>query len=153
MREHARFSKGLYAWIGFKSIGVPFDVEARLHGVSKFSYRKLTHLALDGLMSFSTLPLKVWSYIGLATSLLGLTLASFYLIRTLIFGVDVPGFASLIVSITFFAGIQLLSLGIIGEYIGRIFAEVKRRPLYLIEERVGVGPLAADDPVTRPRSG
>ena len=99
---------------------------------------KLTHLALDGLMSFSTLPLKVWSYIGLATSLLALTLASFYLIRTLIFGVDVPGYASLIVSITFFAGIQLLSLGIIGEYIGRIFAEVKRRPLYLIEERVGI---------------
>jgi len=101
----------------------------------------MTHVLFD-------IASQVWSYIGLATSLLGLTLASFYLIRTLIFGVDVPGFASLIVSITFFAGIQLLSLGIIGEYIGRIFAEVKRRPLYLIEERVGVGPLAADDPVT-----
>jgi glycosyltransferase involved in cell wall biosynthesis len=152
MREHARFSKGLYAWIGFRSAGVPFEVEERLHGVSKFSYRKLTHLALDGLMSFSTMPLKVWSYIGLATSLLALTLASFYLFRTLIFGVDVPGYASLIVSITFFAGIQLLSLGIIGEYIGRIFAEVKRRPLYLIEERVGITPLTADDPVTQLRS-
>jgi glycosyltransferase involved in cell wall biosynthesis len=152
MREHARFSKGLYAWIGFKSVSVPFDVEARVHGESKFSYRKLTHLALDGLMSFSTLPLKVWSYIGLATSLLALTLAGFYLIRTLILGVDVPGFASLIVSITFFAGIQLLSLGIIGEYIGRIFAEVKRRPLYLIEERVGLDPLAADDSPARQRS-
>jgi glycosyltransferase involved in cell wall biosynthesis len=145
MREHARFSKGLYAWIGFKSIGVPFEVEARAHGVSKFSYRKLTTLALDGLMSFSTMPLKVWSYIGLATSLLALTLASFYLIRTLIFGVDVPGYASLIVSITFFAGIQLLSLGVIGEYIGRIFAEVKRRPLYVIEERVGLASLVPDD--------
>ena len=77
----------------------------------------------------------------MATSLLALTMASFYLFRTLIFGVDVPGYASLIVSITFFAGIQLLSLGIIGEYIGRIFAEVKRRPLYLIEERVGITPL------------
>jgi glycosyltransferase involved in cell wall biosynthesis len=150
LREHARFSKGLYAWIGFKSASVPFDVEARLHGKSKFSYRKLTHLALDGLMSFSTMPLKVWSYIGSATSLLALTLASFYMIRTLIFGVDVPGYASLIVSITFFAGIQLLSLGIIGEYIGRIFAEVKRRPLYLIEERIGINP---DDPLTLPRSG
>ncbi len=147
MREHARFSKGLYAWIGFKSIGVPFEVEARAHGVSKFSYRKLTNLALDGLMSFSTIPLKVWSYIGLATSLLALTLASFFLIRTLILGVDVPGYASLIVSITFFAGVQLLSLGIIGEYIGRIFAEVKRRPLYLIEERIGIAPLLPDDPV------
>jgi len=76
MREHARFSKGLYAWIGFRSIGVPFDVEARVHGVSKFSYRKLTHLALDGLMSFSTMPLKVWSYIGLTTSLLALSFDS-----------------------------------------------------------------------------
>jgi glycosyltransferase involved in cell wall biosynthesis len=153
MREHARFSKGLYAWIGFKSAGVPFEVEQRIHGVSKFSYRKLTHLALDGLMSFTTMPLKVWSYIGSATSLLALTLASFYLIRTLILGVDVPGYASLIVSITFFAGIQLLSLGIIGEYIGRIFAEVKRRPLYLIEERIGINPPGPDDPSTLPRSG
>jgi polyisoprenyl-phosphate glycosyltransferase len=152
MREHARFSKGLYAWIGFKSASVPFDVAERVHGESKFSYRKLTHLALDGLMSFSTLPLKVWSYIGMTTSLLALTLAGFYLFRTLIFGVDVPGYASLIVSITFFAGIQLLSLGIIGEYIGRIFAEVKRRPLYLIEERVGLDPLAADDSPARQRS-
>ncbi|MGH6841131.1 MAG: glycosyltransferase family 2 protein, partial [Methylocella sp.] len=145
MREHARFSKGLYAWIGFKSIGVSFDSAPRLHGSSKFSYRKLTHLALDGLMSFSTLPLKVWTFIGSAISGLALTLAAFYLIRTLISGDDVPGFASLIVSITFFAGVQLLSLGIIGEYIGRIFTEVKRRPLYLIEERVGVGPAAAGD--------
>jgi polyisoprenyl-phosphate glycosyltransferase len=152
MRERARFSKGLYAWIGFRSIGVPFEVEARVHGGSKFSYRKLTHLALDGVMSFSTMPLKVWSYIGLTTSLLALALASFYLVRTLIFGVDVPGYASLIVSISFFGGIQLLSLGIIGEYIGRIFAEVKRRPLYLIEERVGIGSPVADDSLARPRS-
>lgn len=152
MREHARFSKGLYAWIGFKSVGVPYDVEERLHGESKFSYRKLTHLALDGLMSFSTIPLKVWSYIGLATSLLALSLASFYLIRTIIFGVDVPGYASLIVSITFFAGIQLLSLGIIGEYIGRIFAEVKRRPLYLVEERIGIGSPVVDVSLARRHS-
>ena len=98
------------------------------------------------------MPLKVWSYIGSTTSLLALTLASFYLVRTLIFGVDVPGYASLIVSITFFAGIQLLSLGIIGEYVGRIFAEVKRRPLYLIEERVGIGSPVAEDSLDRPRS-
>ena len=145
MREHARFSKGLYAWIGFKSIGVPFDVAPRVSGQSKFSYRKLTHFALDGLMSFTTVPLKIWTYVGLATSMLALALASFYVIRTLIFGVDVPGYASLIVSITFFAGIQLLSLGILGEYIGRIFAEVKRRPLYLIEERLGLPPLVHEE--------
>jgi glycosyltransferase involved in cell wall biosynthesis len=151
MREHARFSKGLYAWIGFKSIGIPFEVAPRLQGQSKFSYRKLTHFALDGLMSFTTMPLKIWTYVGLAISLLALALASFYIIRTLILGVDVPGFASLIVSITFFGGVQLLSLGILGEYIGRIFAEVKRRPLYLIEERVGLTPVAQDELSTRTR--
>jgi glycosyltransferase involved in cell wall biosynthesis len=151
MREHARFSKGLYAWIGFKSIGIPFEVAPRLQGQSKFSYRKLTHFALDGLMSFTTMPLKIWTYVGLATSLLALALASFYIIRTLILGVDVPGFASLIVSITFFGGVQLLSLGILGEYIGRIFAEVKRRPLYLIEERVGLTPVAQDELSSRAR--
>ncbi len=151
MREHARFSKGLYAWIGFKSIGVPFDVAPRQAGQSKFSYRKLTHFAFDGLMSFTTMPLKIWTYVGIATSMLALALASFYVVRTMIFGVDVPGYASLIVSITFFAGIQLLSLGILGEYIGRIFAEVKRRPLYLIEERVGLTPLVCDELSPRPR--
>jgi glycosyltransferase involved in cell wall biosynthesis len=151
MREHARFSKGLYAWIGFKSIGIPFEVAPRLQGQSKFSYRKLTHFALDGLMSFTTMPLKIWTYVGLAISLLALALASFYIIRTLILGVDVPGFASLIVSITFFGGVQLLSLGILGEYIGRIFAEVKRRPLYLIEERVGLTPVAQDELSSRAR--
>ncbi|HET6374973.1 MAG TPA: glycosyltransferase family 2 protein [Methylocella sp.] len=152
MREHARFSKGLYAWIGFKSAGVPFEPAPRLHGTSKFSYWKLTALALDGLISFSTLPLKMWSFAGLITSLFALTLAAFYLTRTLIYGIDVPGYASLIVSITFFAGIQLLSLGIIGEYVGRIFAEVKRRPLYLIEERVGFGAPAEEKAAARPPS-
>jgi glycosyltransferase involved in cell wall biosynthesis len=144
MREHARFSKGLYAWIGFKSIGVPFEVEDRIHGSSKFSYRKLTRFALDGLMSFSTMPLRVWSYVGTVISLMALATAIYFVTTTLISGVDVPGFASLIVSITFFAGVQLLSLGILGEYIGRIFAEVKRRPLYLIEDRLGFEPVTQE---------
>jgi glycosyltransferase involved in cell wall biosynthesis len=137
MRERARFSKGLYAWIGFKSIGVPYDVAERAAGMSKFSYRTLTRFALDGLMSFSTIPLRVWTYIGFAISFLSLSIAAYFLIRTAISGVDVPGFASLIVSVTFLSGIQLLSLGVLGEYIGRIFAEVKRRPLYLVAERIG----------------
>ncbi|HYP58077.1 MAG TPA: glycosyltransferase family 2 protein [Beijerinckia sp.] len=153
MREHARFSKGLYAWIGFKSIGVPFDVEERAHGVSKFSYRKLTRFALDGLMSFTTLPLRVWSYIGTMISLLALATAIYFVAVTLISGVDVPGYASLIVSITFFAGIQLLSLGILGEYIGRIFAEVKRRPLYLIQERFGLESSVAEEDLLHARRG
>ena len=155
MRERARFSKGLYAWIGFSSVGVPFDVAERHAGQSKFSYRKLTHFALDGLMSFTTAPLRIWTYVGLATSALALALAFFFLLRTLILGVDVPGYASLIVSITFFGGVQLLSLGILGEYVGRIFSEVKGRPLYLIAERLGLDerddgarPKAPSDPAT-----
>jgi glycosyltransferase involved in cell wall biosynthesis len=138
MPERARFSKGLYAWIGYRSVGVPFEVAERAFGASKFSYRKLTRFALDGLMSFSTLPLKVWTYVGTLISLAALAAAIYFLLRTATHGVDVPGYASLIVSIMFFAGVQLMSLGVLGEYIGRIFAEVKRRPLYLVAERVGV---------------
>ncbi len=137
LRERARFNKGLYAWIGFKSVGVPFEVESRAFGVSKFSYRKLTRFALDGLMSFSTLPLMVWTYIGTGISIVSLGTAIYFVGATMLYGTDVPGFASLIVSVTFLAGIQLLSLGVLGEYIGRIFAEVKRRPLYLVQERIG----------------
>lgn len=138
MGERARFSKGLYAWIGFKSVGVPFEVAERAHGTSKFSYRKLTRFALDGLMSFTTAPLKIWVYIGTIVSLVALAMAIYFLLQTITYGVDVPGYASLIVSILFLSGIQLMSLGILGEYIGRIFAEVKRRPLYIVGERVGI---------------
>ncbi len=153
MGERARFSKGLYAWIGFKSIGVPFEVAERHAGTTKFSYGKLTRFALDGLMSFSTLPLKIWTYIGLGVSVFSLAMAVYYILQTIFHGIDVPGYASLIVSITFFAGVQMLSLGILGEYIGRIFAEVKRRPLYLVAERledeVSVAPTDPTRPVVR----
>ena len=137
MGERARFSKGLYAWIGFKSIGVPIRIDPRARGGSKFSYRKLTRFALDGLMSFSTVPLRVWTYIGTLISLLALLMTIYFVVDTFTQRTDVPGFASLIVSIMFFAGVQLMSLGIIGEYIGRIFAEVKGRPLYLVAEQIG----------------
>ena len=144
MGERARFSKGLYAWIGFKSIGVPYEVAPRVHGISKFSYRKLTRFALDGLMSFSTLPLKVWTYIGSMISGCAFAAALYFLVSTMFYGADTPGYASLIVSVMFFSGIQLMSLGILGEYIGRIFAEVKRRPLYLVAERIGMGEATLD---------
>lgn len=157
LRERARFNKGLYAWIGFKSIGVPFDVESRAFGESKFSYRKLTRFALDGLMSFSTLPLMVWTYVGTAISVLSFATAIYFVGETMVYGVDVPGFASLIVSVTFLSGIQLLSLGVLGEYIGRIFAEVKGRPLYLVQDRVGAvrpaRPLVRDEVVVAERGG
>jgi glycosyltransferase involved in cell wall biosynthesis len=137
MGERARFSKGLYAWIGFRSLGVPFDVAERASGTSKFNARKLFRFAFDGITSFSTLPLKLWTYVGVSISACAFMLAMFFIIDTMTRGVDVPGYASLIVSVMFFSGVQLISLGIIGEYIGRIFAEVKRRPLYIVGDRVG----------------
>jgi glycosyltransferase involved in cell wall biosynthesis len=136
MRERARFNKGLYAWIGFKSIGVPFEVDARASGTSKFSFTRLVRFALDGLMSFSSIPLKVWTYVGLVISLYALGMAAYYWARTMLFGVDTPGFPTLVVSIAFFSGVQLISLGVLGEYVALIFNEVKGRPLYLIAERV-----------------
>ena len=137
MSEKARFSKGLYAWIGFRSTGVPFVVEERRFGSSKWSFRKLFRFAFDGIAAFSTVPLRIWTYLGFLISFLSIATALYFLIRTLLFGTDLPGFPSLIVSIMFFSGIQLMSLGIIGEYVGRIFAEVKRRPLYVVAERIG----------------
>ena len=147
MRERARFNKGLFAWIGFKSIGVPFAVETRAHGASTFNLRRLTRFALDGLMSFSSMPLKIWAYVGMAISAGALAMAAWFLVKTMILGADVPGYASLIVSIAFFSGVQLLSLGVLGEYVARIFAEVKGRPLYLVAERIGF-----EEPGRRPRA-
>ena len=135
--ERARFSKVLYAWIGFSSIGVPFTVEERQFGSTKWSFRRLFRFAFDGITSFSTVPLRVWTYLGGVVSLLSILAAIYFALRTLVYGTDVPGYPSLIVSIMFFSGIQLMSLGIIGEYVGRIFAEVKRRPLYVVAAQVG----------------
>ncbi|MBK9083360.1 MAG: glycosyltransferase family 2 protein [Rhizobiales bacterium] len=138
MPERARFSKGLYAWIGFKSVGVPFEVADRAHGVSKFSYRKLTRFALDGLTSFSSLPLQVWTYVGFVISAFAVLAAVYFLLEYIIVGATTPGFATIIISVMMLAGVQLLSLGVLGGYIGRIFSEVKRRPLYIVGERVGM---------------
>jgi polyisoprenyl-phosphate glycosyltransferase len=137
MPERARFSKGLYAWVGFRHIGVPYQVAPRLHGATKWNYGKLFRFAFDGLTSFSTAPLKLATYCGVTISGLAFLYALVTIVRTLIFGADVPGFPSLMVSVMFFSGIQLIFLGIIGEYIGRIFAEVKERPLYLVADEVG----------------
>jgi glycosyltransferase involved in cell wall biosynthesis len=145
MRERARFNKGLFAWIGFRSIGVPFEVESRASGRSKFSLAHLLRVALDGLLSFSSIPLKVWTFVGLAISAFALSMAAYYWARTMLFGVDTPGFPTLVVSIAFFSGVQLLSLGVLGEYVARIFNEVKGRPLYLIAERI-------ETPSSDPRS-
>lgn len=135
--ERTRFMKGLFAWVGYKQTSVMFDREPRFQGTTTWNYWKLWNFALDGIISFSFLPLKVWSYVGVFISFLSLLYASFLIIRTLIFGIDVPGYASLMVAILFLGGIQLITLGIIGEYLGRVYEEVKGRPLYFVREQYG----------------
>ncbi|MGH8712478.1 MAG: glycosyltransferase, partial [Casimicrobiaceae bacterium] len=135
--ERTRFMKGLYAWVGFRQSVVAYDIEPRLAGRSKWSVWRLWRLALDGITSFSSLPLKVWSVVGLAFALVALAYGAYLIGRTIVRGVDVPGYASLMVMILFLGGLQLLSLGIIGEYLGRVYDEVKARPLYVVRQRIG----------------
>ena len=132
--ERQRFMKGLFAWLGFKTVAVEYTRESRASGTSKFSGWKLWNFAIEGITSFSLVPLKVWTYIGAAGSIFALCYATFIIVRTWIFGVDVPGYASLLVVMLFFGSLQLMSLGVIGEYIGRIYFESKQRPLYLIRK-------------------
>ena len=135
--ERTRFMKGLFAWVGYKQTSVLFDREPRYSGNSTWSYWKLWNFALDGITSFSFLPLKVWSYVGVGISFVSLVYALFLVLRTLIFGIDVPGYASLMVAILFLGGVQLITLGVIGEYLSRIYQEVKGRPLYFVREQYG----------------
>lgn len=135
--ERTRFMKGLVAWVGFSQTAVQFDRESRQSGNTRWNFWRLWNFALDGIFAFSSLPLKVWGYIGLAIALPSLLYALYLLARTLVQGADVPGYASLIVGILFLGGIQLISLGIIGEYLARVYDEVKARPLYLVRNRYG----------------
>jgi glycosyltransferase involved in cell wall biosynthesis len=133
--ERQRFMKGLFAWVGFKTVTVEYVRNARLVGDSKFSGWKLWNFAVEGITSFSLVPLKMWVYVGGIGAIFAILYATFIVIRTIIFGVDVPGYASLLVVMLFFGSLQLISLGVIGEYIGRIYFESKQRPLYLIRKR------------------
>ena len=145
--ERARFNKGLYAWIGFKTIGVDYHVPKRFDGGgSRWRPRQLFHFALDGIVSFSTVPLRIWSYLGLLVSMAAFGYLIVFLIRTLIFGTDVPGFPSLLISVMFFGGIQLISLGVIGEYLGRIYEEAKGRPLFIVGDEIGLAHRAPQQP-------
>lgn len=137
--ERNRFMKGLYAWSGFSQASVSYDRAERALGETKFRPGKLWSLAIDGITSSSTLPLRIWTYVGGTVALLSFAYAAFILLRTLIGGVAVPGYASLMVAILFFGGVQLLSLGILGEYVGRILIETKGRPIYVISEQIGMG--------------
>lgn len=135
--ERTRFMKGLYAWVGFKKMGVTFEVKNRAAGKSSWSFSRLTDLAITGITSFSDVPLRVWGLIGFIISLVALIYAIYIVTVTLLYGADLPGFPTLVVAIMFLGGIQLLSIGILGEYIARIFTEVKQRPKYLLRIKEG----------------
>ncbi|EKV00611.1 glycosyl transferase [Leptolyngbya sp. PCC 7375] len=135
--ERTRFMKGLFAWVGYKQTYITYDRDPRHSGNSKWNYWKLWNFAIDGIVSFSSTPLRIWGYLGVMISVISFVYASFLVIRTLVLGIDVPGYASLMVAILFLGGIQLVSLGIIGEYLGRVYEEVKQRPLYLVREFYG----------------
>ena len=132
--ERQRFMKGLFAWVGFKTVVIEYAREKRSAGTTKFSGWRLWNFAIEGFTSFGSLPLKIWSYVGLLGALITFSYGCFILLRTLIYGVDVPGYASLLVSILFFGSLQLMGIGILGEYIGRIYIESKHRPNYLVRK-------------------
>ena len=137
MPERNRFMKGMFAWAGFKQTSVGYARRPRTVGKTKFRGWKLWTFAIDGITSASTVPLRIWSYLGGIIAILSLIYAVFVVIRTLIFGVQVPGYASMMVAVLFLGGLQLLSLGILGEYVGRILVETKQRPLYVVREEIG----------------
>ncbi|MGE4581319.1 MAG: glycosyltransferase family 2 protein [Synechococcus sp.] len=132
MREATRFSKGLMPWTGYRSVEIVYSRVARAGGRSSWSSLKLWRYALDGIFSFTVKPLKVWGVIGAVISLLSFIYAALIVLRTLLIGADLPGYASLIVAILFLGGIQLIGIGVLGEYIGRIYIDVKRRPHYFV---------------------
>jgi glycosyltransferase involved in cell wall biosynthesis len=135
--ERQRFMKGLFAWIGFKTAAVDYARGVRASGSSKFSGWRLWNFALEGITSFSTAPLRIWTYVGAFGALLTFAYALFIILRTLLLGIDVPGYASLLVAVLFIGSLQLLSVGLLGEYIGRVYLETKQRPVYVVRRRFG----------------
>lgn len=131
MPERNRFVRGIRSWVGLDQVGLKYERAARYAGETKYSYGRLMTLALDGFVSFSFAPLRISSLLGIAISILSIILAIFYAVQKITVGLNPPGFATTIVAILFLAGIQLITIGVIGEYVGRIFEEVKRRPLYV----------------------
>lgn len=132
--ESRRFMKGLFAWIGFQTVELRYTRAERSAGHTKFNGWKLWNFAMEGLTSFSTAPLQIWTYIGFSVAIPSLAYAAFIVLRSLLIGTDVPGYASLIVAICFLGGLQLIGIGVLGEYLGRTYLETKRRPVYVIRE-------------------
>jgi len=152
--EHNRFMKGLVAWTGFKQGFVTYELGVRSSGESKWNYWRLWNFALEGITSFSSIPLKLWTYVGVVVAFFAFLYTAIIVARTIIFGIDVPGYASLLSVVLFIGGVQLISLGVLGEYIGRIYTEVKNRPLYIVQDTYGFKQQskAGDSPRTADRA-
>jgi len=147
--ERSRFMKGVLAWLGFRQAVIEYARAPRAAGIAKQNWPRLFALAIDGIVSFTAMPLKVWSYLGFAVAGFAGVYGLFIILRTLIYGVDVPGYASMLVVILFMNGLVLIGLGVLGEYMARIFVEVKRRPVYIIAAHAGVAALAGQNIATR----
>lgn len=132
MGERSRFNKAIFSWVGFETTEVEYERPARAEGETQWSYWKLWKLALDGIFAASTTPLRIWTYVGLTMAFGSLMYSLFLFVRTLVFGVDTPGYASTAILILTFGGMNMFALGIIGEYVGRIYTEVRQRPLYIV---------------------
>lgn len=138
--ENNRFMKGLYAWVGFKSLAIPVELQPRGGGVTKFNFGRLLKLGLTGLTAFTDWPLRIWTAIGMGLATLSILYGMFLAGRTVFVGHDVPGWSTLAVALFFFSGIQLMSIGVLGEYLARVFNEVKGRPGYLVAEDLDIPP-------------
>lgn len=145
-REHHRFMKGLFAWIGFPSAEVTYDRDPRAAGESHFSFWRLWNFALEGITSFSTAPLRLASYLGVVVALVAFAFGFWIVVKTVMFGESVRGYPTIMVTLLFFSGVQLLFIGVIGEYLGRMFEETKQRPLYLVEAFQPPQAQASDQP-------
>jgi polyisoprenyl-phosphate glycosyltransferase len=134
--ERNRFMKGLYSWAGFRSIGIPFTPEERKHGTSTFGFWRLARLGMAGFTAFSVAPLRFVSALGVLVSIAAIGYGGYIVLEKFWYGQDIPGFATLAAGMMFLSGLQLLALGVIGEYVGRVFEEVKGRPLYVVAEEI-----------------
>jgi len=141
--ERNRFMKGLYAWVGFRTEIIDYLPSERLAGQSSFSLKALSRLAFTGVTAFTNLPLRLWSALGALVAVFAFLFAVWIVVEYFIYGNDVPGWATLVTGMAFFSGVQLLSIGILGEYVGRIFDEVKQRPVYIVGAEAGTGALSA----------
>lgn len=137
MSEYHRFSKGIFSWVGFNTAYIPYTVEEREFGETKWTVGKLFKYAIDGIISFSTFPLKLATAIGITTSIISVLYLIFVVLQKLIAGIDVPGYATIVVLVLFLGGMQLFCLGILGEYLSKIYVQVKNRPIYILKEHLG----------------